>query len=45
MRDARRSRVARPRACGGHRRHATWELAAFIAGLLLALLSAPAFWL
>ena len=44
MRDARRAPAARPRAGGGHRSRTAWELAGFIAGLLLALLSAPFFW-
>jgi hypothetical protein len=36
--------VARSRASSGHRSRVALELAGFIAGLLLALLSAPFFW-
>jgi hypothetical protein len=42
MPDPRRPLAARPRRGNGHR--TAWELAGFIAGLLLALLSAPFFW-
>ena len=45
MRDARTTHVARPRSGSGHRSRVVWELAGFIAGLLLALLSAPFFWI
>jgi hypothetical protein len=44
MREARRTYVAGSRAGSGHRSRAAWELAGFIAGLQLALLSAPFFW-
>jgi hypothetical protein len=45
MREARRTHAARPRARSGHGSRTAWELAGFIAGLLLALLSAPFFWI
>jgi hypothetical protein len=45
MPDLRKSHAARPRCCKGHGHRAAWEMAGFIAGLLLALLSAPFFWI
>lgn len=44
MRDPRRTHAARPRASSRRRSRTAWELAGVIAGLLLALLSAPYFW-
>jgi hypothetical protein len=45
MPDPRKPHAARPRCRNGHGRRTAWELAGFIAGLLLALLSAPFFWI
>jgi hypothetical protein len=42
MRDARTTHVAQSRAGSGHRSRAVWEVAGFVAALLL---SAPFFWL
>jgi hypothetical protein len=45
MPDPRRPHAARPRCRGGHDNRAAWEVAGFVTGLLLALLSAPFFWI
>jgi hypothetical protein len=45
MPDLRKPHAARPRCRNGHSHHTVWELAGFIAGLLLALMSAPFFWI
>jgi hypothetical protein len=45
MRDPCRTYVARSHTGCGYRSRAAWELVGFIAGLLLALLSAPFFWI
>ncbi len=44
MPDSRKPYAARPHCRGGRGSCTAWELAGFIAGLLLALLSAPFFW-
>jgi hypothetical protein len=45
MPDPRRPHAARPRCRNGHGHRTAWELTGFIAALLLALLSAPFFWI
>ncbi len=45
MADFRKPDGTRFRARSGHGSRTVWELAGFIAGLLLALLSAPFFWI
>ncbi len=41
MPDRRKPLLARPRCRNGHGHRTAWELAGFVAGLLVALLSAP----